>query len=109
MTIEEHGNTVVVANTTAAIFDFVSSINNQFGIPERHLIVNLTENNELPVKEAKLFIPLVKKYRKGRKSFVLVVPNADFSKYPEVLVVVPSVIEAFDIIEMEEIERDLGL
>ena len=32
----------------------------------------------------------------------------DFNKVPSALQIVPSVLEAHDIIEMEEIERDLG-
>ena len=34
--------------------------------------------------------------------------NIDFNNVPDTLIVVPSVLEAHDIIEMDEIERDLG-
>jgi hypothetical protein len=33
----------------------------------------------------------------------------DYNAVPDTLTVVPSILEAHDIIEMEEIERDLGL
>ena len=39
---------------------------------------------------------------------VFVAENLDFNKIPDNLLVVPSLLEAHDIIEMEEIERDLG-
>jgi hypothetical protein len=45
---------------------------------------------------------------KGKKSFVIVAENIDFNAVPKSLVVVPSVLEAHDIIDMDEIERDLG-
>jgi hypothetical protein len=37
-----------------------------------------------------------------------VVSSTDFDAFPENFVVVPSLLEANDIIAMEEIERDLG-
>jgi hypothetical protein len=39
---------------------------------------------------------------------VIVADGIDFTAVPESLVVVPTVLEAHDVIEMEEIERDLG-
>jgi hypothetical protein len=38
----------------------------------------------------------------------LVVQNIDFNKVPTSLSVVPTLLEAHDMIEMDEIERDLG-
>jgi hypothetical protein len=38
----------------------------------------------------------------------LVVNDFDFNKVPTSLAIVPTKLEAHDIIEMEEIERDLG-
>ena len=59
-------------------------------------------------EEKKTFSELSKLHCKGKKSFVIVAENIDFNALPKSLVVVPSVLEAHDIIEMEEIERDLG-
>lgn len=42
------------------------------------------------------------------KSFVLVDTVARLKEYPEELTAAPTQEEAFDLIEMEEIERDLG-
>ena len=62
----------------------------------------LTEN------DLKAFLPLVKLQKKAKKSFVIVASDLDFNAISDKLVVVPSLLEAHDIIEMEEIERDLG-
>ena len=56
----------------------------------------------------KSFSDLAKTHKKSNKSFVIVAENIDFNAVPKLLLVVPSVLEAHDIIEMEEIERDLG-
>jgi hypothetical protein len=37
-----------------------------------------------------------------------VISDLDYNAVPDTLTVVPSILEAHDIIEMEEIERDLG-
>ena len=60
------------------------------------------------LKDIKLFSDLSKAHCKGKKSFVLVASDIDFNAIPTQLTVVPSIQEAHDIIEMEEIERDLG-
>lgn len=39
---------------------------------------------------------------------IVVTDSVDFNKVPSYLNVVPSVLEAHDMIEMDEIERDLG-
>ena len=49
-----------------------------------------------------------KQHKKGKKSFVIVTSDFDYNAVPDKLTVVPSLLEAHDIIEMEEIERDLG-
>jgi hypothetical protein len=109
MTVEEKDATVVVTNTKDALSDYVANIAGQFSAPQRHLVVNIPLDIQFLNKEAKLFLPLAKSYKKCKKSFIVVAPHANFSTMPEALVVVPSMVEAFDVIEMEEIERDLGL
>jgi hypothetical protein len=46
-------------------------------------------------------------FKKNKKSFVIVASNIDFNKVSDKITVVPTLQEAHDIIEMEEIERDL--
>jgi hypothetical protein len=40
---------------------------------------------------------------KGKKSFIIVISDLDYNAVPDTLTVVPSILEAHDIIEMEEI------
>jgi hypothetical protein len=48
-------------------------------------------------------------HRKTKKSFVLVTEKVSYDEVPDKICVVPTLQEAKDIIEMEEIERDLEL
>ena len=72
------------------------------------MILDLTHNNSTTIQSLKAFSELSKLHYKGKKSFVIVAENIDFNSLPKSLFVVPSVLEAQDIIDMEEIERDLG-
>jgi predicted AAA+ superfamily ATPase len=68
----------------------------------------LSSDKEITEKDLKLFLPLSKVHKKAKKSFVIVASDLDFNAVSDKLAVVPSLLEAHDIIEMEEIERDLG-
>jgi len=54
------------------------------------------------------FLPLSNTHRKAKRSLVIVANDFDFNDAPDEMLIVPTVLEAHDIIEMEEIERDLG-
>ena len=51
---------------------------------------------------------MIKMHTKGKKSIVFVTNSVNFNKVPKNIILVPTILEAHDIIEMEEIERDLG-
>jgi hypothetical protein len=75
---------------------------------EQNLIVDLTHFGAIEEKYFLFFQPISIAHKSNKKSFVLVVSSIDLDAFSESFVVVPSLAEAHDIIEMEEIERDLG-
>jgi hypothetical protein len=74
----------------------------------QNLIIDLTHDESVSMIDIKLFLDLSKNHLKEKKSFVLVTDIINFNDIPTKLTVVPTLLEAYDIIEMEEIERDLG-
>lgn len=109
MKVEEKGHTIIVRDTKGDTDAFLERVANEHKAFEHHnLIVELSHHTPVATADLKKFLPLSKLHRKGKKSFVLVTPDTDFNSVPAQLVVVPSLLEAHDIIEMEEIERDLG-
>lgn len=98
MKVDQKGHTITIQDTQgdfASFLDKVSQSNTAFD--SHNLIIDL-----------KLLLPLAKQHKKLKKSFVVVAEGIDFNAVPAQLSVVPSNLEAHDIIEMEEIERDLG-
>ena len=109
MKVDQKGHTVTIKDTQGDFNGFVEKVTQQFKTFEKqNIIIDLSADNNLSESDLKLFLPLSKQQKKSKKSFVIVVADLDYNSISDKLVVVPSLLEAHDIIEMEEIERDLG-
>jgi hypothetical protein len=109
MKIEESSNAVVIADSQGDLTLFLAKLMQEYKtFAQQNIIVDLLIHQELTVNELKSFLDLSKQHKKSKKSFVIVVAETDFNAITEKLSVVPTIQEAHDIIEMEEIERDLG-
>jgi hypothetical protein len=78
-------------------------------LEENNIIIDLSTYKNLNKENIKVFLPTSQSQKKSRKSLVLVIENFDFNKVNHQLVVVPTLQEAHDVIELDEIERDLGI
>lgn len=98
---------ILLVSTPAAANVFPQELSQKVeNYSDYHLILELTGTPTQ--KEVLAFHPLAKTFRKNKKSFVIVAVGVDYDSFPETLAVVPTVQEAHDVIEMDEIERDLG-
>jgi hypothetical protein len=75
---------------------------------EDNLVIDLLQYGALELEELLSFLKLSNQHRASKKSFVIVNDAINIDRVPEELQVVPTLVEAEDIIQMEEIERDLG-
>lgn len=109
MKVDQKGHTVTIKDTQGDFNAFLEKVTQQFKTFEKqNIIIDLSSDPGLSEKDLKLFLPLSKQQKKAKKSFVIVVSELDFNAVSDKLIVVPSLLEAHDIIEMDEIERDLG-
>lgn len=109
MKVHQKGNITIIKDSNSDLETFVYNLTNQFKTLEsQNLIIDISSYRGLNAKSVNIFLSLAKQYKKAKKSFVLVLEDLDFNKVSASINVVPSVQEAYDIIEMEEIERDLG-
>jgi hypothetical protein len=109
MKVDKIEHTIIIKDTQGDFVLFLDKLSQSNSSFETHnLIVDLSHNKSISNTELKLLLPLSKQHKKAKKSFVVVAEGIDFNAVPAKLTVVPSVLEAHDIIEMEEIERDLG-
>lgn len=109
MKVDQKEHTITIKDTQGDFTSFLMKVTHQYKTFEKHnIIIDLSYHKDLTVNDVKLFLPLSKQHKKAKKSFVIVISDIDFNAVPDSLTVVPSLLEANDIIEMEEIERDLG-
>ncbi len=109
MKVDQKGHTITLKDTQGDFSLFLDKLTQSNASFESHnLIIDLSHNKTVTNTNLKLLLPLSKQHQKGKQSFVVVAEGIDFNAVPAQLTVVPSVLEAHDIIEMEEIERDLG-
>lgn len=109
MKVEEKGHTVVIKDTQGDIASFLEKVTTKHNsYKEKNIILDITQDLNITLDNILTFLSLSNKHRKAKKSFVIVVTDFDFNDVPDEMIVVPTILEAHDIIEMEEIERDLG-
>ena len=77
-------------------------------IKNDNVIVSLTSLHKIPLEHIVEFLQISNKHRASNHSFVIVTDKTNIDETPDEIVVVPTIQEAYDIIEMEEMERDLG-
>lgn len=109
MKVETKGHTITYKHTEDDVLNFLEKITNQYNsFKDYNVIFDLSYDHTITIDTIKLFSNLSKKHKKAKKSLVLVASGIDFNAVPDTIIVVPTLLEAHDIIEMEEIERDLG-
>ena len=109
MKVDQKGHTITIKDTQGDFTSFLNKVSqSNTSFDSHNLIIDLSHNKSITLEDLKLLLPFAKQHKKLKKSCVVVVAGVDFNAVPAQLVVVPSNLEAHDIIEMEEIERDLG-
>ena len=110
MIFDKEGNTTIVFQENISLKAFIQNLTNAYEkIKNDHIIVNLFSFDKLSADDLLEFLQIANTHKDANKSFVLVTDRVSYDEIPDDISVVPSVQEAKDIIEMEEIERDLDL
>lgn len=109
MKVEQKGNCTIIKNTQYNTAEFITKLTHEYNTyKDQNLILDLSNDENLKLEDVKSFSDLIKKHKKAKKSLVLVANDFDYNAVPSNIILVPSLLEASDIIEMDEIERDLG-
>lgn len=109
MIINRDGNITIITQEQPNIIAFIKDIEKSYNdFKNYHLIVSLSSLEKIELQEIIEFLQLSNRHRSDQKSFVVVTAKVDLDEMPDEIVVVPTMQEAYDIIEMEDIERDLG-
>ena len=88
---------------------FNTFLKNNTNFKNVNVILDFSKIINIDLDKILLFSQLSEIHRNNNKSFVIVCEGLEFDKIPDEIVAVPTFKEAEDIIEIEDIERDLGI
>ncbi|MEZ4802722.1 MAG: ribonuclease Z [Gelidibacter sp.] len=109
MIFDKDDNITIIIQEKSTIVELVKKLQTMYPkFKNDNVIVNLSVMNQVSLDNIIEFLDLSNKHRHAKHSFVIVTDKANLDEMPDELVVVPTLKEAYDIIEMEEMERDLG-
>jgi len=109
MIFDQNGNTTIITQEKVSVIELVKKLQTLYPKYKNHnIIVALTTLDMLSNAELAEFLQLSNTHKAAKHSFVMVSNKVNLDDVPEALVVVPTIQEAHDMIEMEDMERDLG-
>jgi hypothetical protein len=104
-----NNKTIIVNDANSDLPSFVTNLTKDFNLyDKKNLIIDISSYKNLSAKDVNVFLSFAKQLKKNKQSLVILIEDFDFNKASSQINIVPSLQEAYDIIEMEEIERDLG-
>ncbi|WP_034058331.1 hypothetical protein [Lacinutrix jangbogonensis] len=109
MIIDQEENISIITQEKATIIELVKKLEALYPKFEKHnIIIKLSSLGKITIQNVNEFLRLSNKHREAKNSFVVVTNAINANEAPDEIIVVPTLKEAFDIIEMEDMERDLG-
>jgi len=110
MKIKTHDTFVEFTFENNSLKEIISTLKTKISstYQKNNIAIDLLKNNNFSLEELLLFLPFSDEIRAKKKSFVIINDAINPDDIPDEILVVPTLQEAKDIIEMEEIERELG-
>ena len=110
MILDQNGTISMITQEKSSIIELVKKIQAIYPkLKNNNFIITLSSIQKIQTADIIEFLQLSNTHRASKQSFVIVTDNIDLDDVPDEIVVVPTMQEAYDIIEMEEMERDLGI
>jgi hypothetical protein len=109
MISEESNKYLLLKDEKDDIKDFAVFLNRVFDqFKGKNLVVDLLQYDKVSLMDLISFLELSNTHRASKQSFVMVNTALSRDEIPDELLIVPTIHEAEDLIDMEEMERDLG-
>ncbi|WP_027125158.1 hypothetical protein [Gelidibacter mesophilus] len=110
MIFDKENNTTIITQEKSTIIELVKKLQATYPRFENdNVIINLSVLKQIGLQDIVEFLEVSNRHRRAKHSFVIVSSQANLDDMPDEIVVVPTLKEAYDVIEMEEMERDLGI
>lgn len=105
----EEKNAVIIRFTQKEpVENYLQRVIHDPSLLNHNLVVDLSYDDGIALSDILKFTPISEDFSAKKHSFVLIAPQFSYEELPEELRIAPTLQEALDIIELEDIERDLG-
>ncbi|HSP40398.1 MAG TPA: hypothetical protein VLN46_03120 [Gillisia sp.] len=109
MNITKKENYIIVEDQSVDVATFATQLSiSHLDFEKDNVVVNVLDKGNLESKDLLVFLEVSDLHRKNKKSFVIASNPLSVETLPEDLIIAPSLREAEDIVNMEELERELG-
>jgi len=109
MKITKTDKYTLIKPNTESVTEFLKKLKlEEKSIKDDNLILDISEKFNIDFLNLSVFLPLNKQHKQNGTSFVVIFTNAFEEDLLDELDIVPTLTEAIDIIEMDNISRDLG-
>jgi len=109
MHIEKRTSYTLITPDESSFDAFLKHFKTEYNtLKNSHLILNLTRLEPLNPEDVNKLLEWASQSQKHKKSFIVVLENIAIDDVSEKLICVPTLLEAQDTFDMEEMERDLG-
>lgn len=110
MKIIEKDNYKILKDENGDLAKFAEELTKKHSdLKKYNLVIDLLDYKNLGPEQLLMFLEISAIQLDHKKSFVIVKDNIEIDKIPEDLTVVPTLKEAEDVINMDELQRELGL
>lgn len=109
MIFDQDDNITIITQEKSTIVELVKKLQATYPkFKNNNVIINLSVMHTVSLEDIVEFLEISNTHRRAKHSFVIVTNKTKTDEMPDEIVVVPTLKEAYDVIEMEEMERDLG-
>ena len=109
MIFDKTNNTTLITQDKSTVIELVKKLQATYPkFKNDNVIIHMSVLKKLNLQDIIEFLEISNRHRGAKHSFVIVTDQANLDEMPDELIVVPTLEEAYDVIEMEEMERDLG-
>ncbi len=109
MIFNKEGSTTIITQEKTTIVEFVKRLQDKYeSIKTDNIIINLFSLKKFSLADLNEFLLVSNTHKLTGRSFVIVTDKISYDEVSDQITIVPTLQEAYDLVEMEEIERDLG-
>ncbi len=108
MIFNKEGSTTIITQEKTTVVEFVKGLEDKYeSLKNDNIIVNLFSLKQFTKDDVNEFLRISNTHKAAKRSFVIVTDKISYEDTPSEITIVPTLQEAYDLVEMEEIERDL--